>query len=293
MSYKSFRFKEIKAWFNQPYPFYYKGMDLVWVLIIVFLLIFCFDFFFRPFNVNYGEHRMGYFWIAVIHALVPVMVIVLMWGIFRWVHVRYEKWTMGKEMLLVVTLLVFTGIGQWLIRDVIYDNPRNSSLSLLWEEVRHALLVGLLLVSVIIPFNLNRLKARNQSSASLLSGRREKSAENRTVQVVEIDINGTDTLKLDPERFMFARSEGNYLEIFRATPEGIKKELVRMALRSFDEQLKEYPDIMKVHRSYIANLCKVEVVSGNAQGYRLKLTDCEEAVPVSRSFIEAFDRQYK
>ena len=42
--------------------------------------------------------------------------------------------------------------------------------------------------------------------------------------------------------------------------------------------------IVKSHRAFLVNLCAVSKVSGNSQGYRLFLYDCEDSIPVSRAY---------
>lgn len=66
-----------------------------------------------------------------------------------------------------------------------------------------------------------------------------------------------------------------------------------MTLKEFEEQLKAFSFVFKVHRSYIVNLQAIESISGNAQGYVLCIKHFSEgSIPVSRSTIEAFNQVY-
>lgn len=278
---------------QQPYPFYYKGKDLFTVMLVLFLMVWSFDFFFRPFNVNYSEHKMPYYLIAAIHALTPVVVVFILGMVFRMLKVNTESWTMGKEMLFILVLLAISGVGQWLIRDIIYDNPGNWSLYLLWEEVRNALLVGALLTAFIVPLNLNRLRERNiRKALSLQHLKTTDGQPARQEELVDIALPGTESFHVHPFDLLFVRSDGNYLEIYHDSEKDVRKDIIRLALHSLEEQLKLYPNIIRVHRSYIVNLNKVNEVNGNAQGYRLKLAAGEEEVPVSRSYLKEFDKHY-
>jgi len=75
---------------------------------------------------------------------------------------------------------------------------------------------------------------------------------------------------------------------------GFGKLLKRMTLKEFEEQFKFfYPYVFKVHRSYLVNLQTIESISGNAQGYVLRLKNFSEAtIPVSRSKIQEFNRVF-
>jgi len=69
--------------------------------------------------------------------------------------------------------------------------------------------------------------------------------------------------------------------------------LKRLPLKDFEIQLKAYPYILKIHRSYIVNLKAIKFISGNAQGYVLHLKNYpQKTIPVSRSKIKAFNILY-
>ena len=59
---------------------------------------------------------------------------------------------------------------------------------------------------------------------------------------------------------------------------------MRVTLTKIIENLKEYPNIIRCHKSYIINSDYVLDISGNARGYLLKIKFISINVPVSRSF---------
>ena len=65
-----------------------------------------------------------------------------------------------------------------------------------------------------------------------------------------------------------------------------RKHLFRQKIGALERQLNETA-IKRTHRSYLVNLERVTEVSGNAQGYRLKVRDSEREIPLSRSFAPA------
>ena len=65
-----------------------------------------------------------------------------------------------------------------------------------------------------------------------------------------------------------------------------------MPLKELQDQLEEFTYIFKTHRSYLINTHAIESISGNAQGYQLRLKKCSITIPVSRSNIAVFNKMY-
>ena len=64
--------------------------------------------------------------------------------------------------------------------------------------------------------------------------------------------------------------------------------ILRSTLKKAEETLRPFPCFFKSHRAYIINLDKVIHVQGNAQGYKIRLQELEELVPVSRNMNTEF-----
>ena len=286
--------KSLVSFLKQPYPFYFEGRDLFWVCIVIFLMAVFFNYFMQPFNVYVPEHKMDYFWISVIHSATPIVFIVLTALIFKISPKLAEHWNLGKEFLIIFIILLLTGIGQFLIRDIIYNNPNNWSWHYFFEEIINTCLVGMVFAAILIPINLNRLMLKNQRSASLLDINLHPDASTKNFPVLSISTQlKTDDFTLNPSSFLFAKSEGNYVEVFLIENERLEKLIKRIPIKNLETQLQNIPFIFKTHRSYLVNLKHLEEVSGNAQGYKLKLLGLEETVPVSRHSISSFEKRMK
>lgn len=277
---------------RQPYPFYYE--DLKRVFLLLFLLAissFLFTYLFEPFTMNEAEHKVGSLGILLLHAVLPVPIAMVYFFFLNKSAIDIDKWTIGKEFFHLTIILLLIGFANFLLRDFIYTNPDNWSWRYLWEEIRNTFLVGILLLVIILPLNLERLLYRH---LKFLKGLPAQKSIKRKSAIVPIDTPlSSEHFELNMERFLFAKVEGNYLEIFKSSPDGYEKYLKRMTLKEFDEQLSSFPLVLKVHRSYIVNLQAIESISGNATGYELYLTDYSEGtVPVSRSNIQEFNTIY-
>lgn len=278
------------AFLERPYPFYYEGKKLLQIAGMIFLLGMSFNYLLQPFDVNIQEQKMPYFWICLIHSSNPLLVLFSISFVYRFFPKTTDHWKIGKEGLFILLLVFFVGITQFLFRDLIYDNPLNWSWGYLAEEVLHAFLAGLFLGPILILINVNRQQAKNQQKASRISEVMAEVKEINPSAVVSIETEvKSEKFSFDSNRFIYAKAEGNYADIYLTQEQGIHKLTKRISLKNLEAQLRDFPFIIKTHRSVLLNLNCIENVSGNAQGYKVTLKGCEDTVPVSRNYIQSFE----
>ena len=285
---------KVSKFLSQPYPFYYEGRDL-WVIAgLVFFMTFIFTYFFEPFIVYEPEHRVNYFYICLIHSTTPVVILCL-WSLFyKLKNKATEKWNVKREIFFVMIFFLLIGIGQFLIRDIIYDNPDNWSWYYLYEEIRNTFLVGTLFAAILIPLNLNYQFYKNQKQALALFP--FLVSDDVTTHSSSVFIKTqvkNDDFYMVPDDFIFARSDGNYMEVYLMNGNTAEKIVKRLTVKELEAQLCKYPFIMKTHRSYLVNLKGVGTITGNAQGYRLKIKNYNETLPVSRYMISEFNKRFQ
>ena len=275
------------SYLREPYPFYYRNQNFLLFNLFIFAMSAGFNYFFRPFNVYVPEHKMDYFYISLIHSCTPVVISILLFPFFRVPH-REDKWTIGKEIALIALFLFLVGIGQFLIRDLIYDNPDNWSWRYAIEEVRNTFLVGTLFMCLFISFNHNRLQYKNNKKAQSLTVDTTPSTEEQTISILtEVK---ADCFSLHLSAFVCAKAEGNYTDIYVHTTEGTEKLVKRISIKELTQQLEQVTYIIKTHRSYLINLHHIDTITGNAQGYRVTLKNAPITVAVSRNNIAAFEQ---
>ncbi len=278
---------KLASFLSQPYPFYYHSKNLWIIAGILFVMVLFFNYFLEPFEVYIPEHKMGYFWISVIHACTPVVII----GLFSLKKITLlieENWNVQKEILLISLFLLLVGITQFLIRDIIYDNPSNWSWRYFYEEIRNTFLIGSLLVILLTSLNYNRLNLKHIRNAQSIkfSKRGTKEATNSIISIKTQVQSDAFTLNLD--KLLFAKADGNYVELYLIENK-VNKIVKRITLKELELTLKDYPNIFKTHRSYLVNLHHLQSVAGNAQGYKLSLNNYDEKIPVSRNMVQEFD----
>lgn len=283
--------KSLQLFLELPYPFYYEGKKLVQILSVIFLISLFFNYMLQPFDVNTSEHRVNYFWISIIHSISPLLVLLCISFIFKWFPKVTDDWSIKDECVLIFFLILLTGITQFLIRDTIYNNPNNWSWHYFIEEITNTFIAGLFLAPIVISINANRRQSINQLKANRISSmlNEVKERQNDTTITIETEVK-SEKFTFETNHFIYAKAEGNYAEIFLKKEASTQKLIKRIPIKNLETQLSAFPFIIKTHRSILLNLNHIENVTGNAQGYKVKLKDCTDTVPVSRNFIQSFEQ---
>ncbi|HMP91869.1 MAG TPA: LytTR family DNA-binding domain-containing protein [Phnomibacter sp.] len=95
--------------------------------------------------------------------------------------------------------------------------------------------------------------------------------------------NQGEKISFQPEDWVAAEASDNYCKIYLVENSVLKELLFRITLKQIESQLGAHPHLFKSHKSFLINWQHVQGISGNAQGYQLKLGDWGLQVPVSRS----------
>ena len=101
--------------------------------------------------------------------------------------------------------------------------------------------------------------------------------------------NERDRLLLRPDQLRYVESVGNYVEVHWLNASIVQKTVLRTTLKDVATRLASYPQFLRCHRAFLVNLTAVTHTEGNARGYQLTLADIAAPIPVSRSYLDAFD----
>jgi len=243
------------------------------------LFIAFFLWFFEPFDMNVQEYSkleillfgiisFGVFFLA--HTIIPLII----------PNVYKEKnWTIYSQILFYVILSFAIATLNGL-----YINFRND-LSFSWSNylliITQTFAVGIIpiTVSVLFSYYWKYKKIAEQSNA--FNDKLDTIKESQTHQYTIQSNIKNETFIIDDSTFLFAKSSGNYIEVFVADN---PPKTYRMGLSSLEEQLSSNKLMIRCHRSYFVNTTQIIKVAGNAQGLKLWLKD-EEYIPVSRKYL--------
>ena len=107
--------------------------------------------------------------------------------------------------------------------------------------------------------------------------------ENDPDDLVLFEINEDPPIEITPKNLLCIKSKGNQSVIFYKSGRKIKKQLVRKSLKAYTTLLEsKTTKVIRCHKSYIANLNKLDKISGTKKGYKIHIQGIGKAIPVSR-----------
>lgn len=275
---------KITGVFLQPYPFdAHQLTPLRRVIkssaegffIALFLIIF------EPFNINNWQDPNKIYYLIGFGLITTFSTIFLRLAIIPALPTFFneEKWTVGREIITILLLLVIIAIGNFVFLSLVLHDTFSLS-NFFWSFV-FVILIGLFPVSFgVISNYIYQLKKYQKPVA--VKHHTEAEVVSKLELVAE---NGKDTFEVLEANLLFIESADNYAVIHYAEGESLKKELLRSSLTRLEKQIGS-ENIVRCHRSFIVNLNRVEEVTGNAQGYKFHLQPLELIVPVARKYSE-------
>ncbi len=200
-----------------------------------------------------------------------------------------KNWTVGREILWNVFIIIFIAFGNLTYSSWTLGEGFGNVFA--WLGITAA--VGIIPSTVITLLSYNRL-LRKYAATDLHVGREktESTPDLPNWQITFVAENNKDTLIVSVDDLQFIESADNYSEVVYVADNKIRKVLLRGSLTRFEEQA-HHPDIIRCHRSYVVNLRQVESVSGNAQGYKLRLKNYPTPIPVARRYGDIVASYFK
>jgi hypothetical protein len=212
-----------------------------------------------------------------------------------------ETWTTGKQILVITFTVIVIGLVNYCISPFMGGSDL-SLRKLLWYQGT-TVLVGLLPIIIFTLIKQNRLLRKFEQQAATLEKKLQEKLDpdkkneplapppekKNDLSVIELtgDYQGEKIILL-PGELCFISAANNYVKVYFIRKEKVAYSILRMTMKKVEEVLESWPGFFRCHRAYIINLDKVQHVEGNAQGYRVRLTGVEEAIPVSRNLNSEF-----
>lgn len=268
---------KISKYLNRPFPNQIsdkqKWFDTLGIgaVIAVALIIF------QPFGIDnlitdYKFLLLSVF--GIIYAVVNFLYYTISPKIFT-----SNKWTVKNEI--IVSLLVFfvVGVLNWLYA-VAWIPAFTFSIASFVQFQYYTLTFGALPVLFFGLIIENQNLKNTINSANTIN--KAIALQNVVEPVKTIQLNGF-TLKIDD--ILYFNSYQNYIDIVVYQNNSTKKLLHRTTLKQLTAQLVDYPQFVQCHKSFIVNKEKIQRAEGNSQGLTLTLKNCNETIPVSRSYV--------
>lgn len=259
--------KTIQQWLNLPYPAPDTHQARWMMSLMVGVIVFAILMLFQPFGIRSIEGIRtlviaGYGAISTATYLVLSYLIIIL----RALKLINDEWTIFRQICFILILLAVITFSNWQL---------NFSISSVVEVPMYSLrdfkfmtlAVGFLPVIIVIYFREKTLRKQNEETAETLSKKLHKFGKT----IVDLPVA--------PAKFLYAKAEGNYVQIFTCTSVPIT---IRCTMKELEKQYTETGLFIRCHRSYLVHINAISEVSGTASGLVLSLSNGDK-IPVSRA----------
>lgn len=237
-------------------------LSIILAILIVFILVFL-----QPFD-TYGAEMsnknlklLGYS-ICVIQPILFIHVFEEFWFKFS-----SKKWYVYQELIILFFGVLLISISSYLYSTKIINN--------LEVEPKHimewSISFGLPFVPIFIP-----LWAYLRFKFSIIIIK-PIFFQNKN-EIIIIGNNQNEEIKFLEEKFIMAKAQANYVDVYYLKDELLEKRMIRSTLSNI---IKKIPSAEQIHRSYIVNPSQIKKISGNTRKGNVTLNHINENIPIS------------
>jgi two-component system, LytTR family, response regulator len=279
------RLGKLKEVVDKPYPYVDSGWKSA---VVVGFCIFLFLYIFQPLGLNQFPgnkflYTLGFGFITVVCLLFDY------WLLNFFLKQVKILWTVWCEIIWDIFFLSTIALGNGIYNSAVgfffFKQDNLQPLQLL-NAFLVTFPVGILFVIVFALIKNARLKAQQK----------EETVDCNPAEMNDPDfISISSANKKDPDvvlsvgNILYIESMGNLLKIhYLSGGTNVATRVIRNTLKNLAAL--EHPDLYRCHRSFVLNLHKINQVSGNSNGYMVKLIHVEGEIPVSRKYAADFIR---
>ena len=117
------------------------------------------------------------------------------------------------------------------------------------------------------------------------SGESATTPSDTTQPPATIVLTGTtsETVTLHTYDLLYIEAVGNYVKVCQLCDGKVHTDMLRATSKQMEDDLKDYPMIVRCHRAFLVNLRQVEKIVSKGGSMQLVMKHIHEAIPVSRS----------
>lgn len=246
----------------------------------VCLGIFLFLLFFQPFEPQTIEFNSKLLVLAgfggitlILLAIMRLLLPALLPGIFL-----TDKWNTTKESYYDFIFVVLNTVAYSFFARYVGKVAINFHVVTILSIISIAAIVIMVVTS-----NYHHLK--QQVLAPYKEADSEETIDPKNTEVVFESDNKSDFFKLYLEDLILIKSASNYVELVYKKEGEVQKRLLRSTMKTTEQLLKNYSDLIRCHRSCIVNKDYIKEVSKNGDGLVLELFDYSSKIHVSRQYV--------
>lgn len=285
--------EKLFAVLKKKYPRHYIFRKPLSGMLVLALTNFGFLELYRPVmahqagDLSYSLTMAIYSFLSAVFVLLLVRIL----NSFRF-FAENEKWTVLKELLAIVIILLGMGVAIYLTGFLIETPAQRWNWPTFLDSCKNSFLIGIIPLLVISLLNFRYLLPRSDWVEQDINTAipRQESAE----ELIHIKSKlKKEELSFLPGQLIYISSDGNYTDFYLDLDKGITKMTIRNSISNIEDQLSEISFIIRTHRAFIVNLRKVSKKQGNALGYKLTMEGVSQQLPVSRQKTGEFDQELK
>jgi hypothetical protein len=279
----------ISKWLNKRYPQNYIIKNpLIGSLVFLVFCIF-FVIIYKPLQT----HESRFFSYNLTVAVYCFIVTIPLYGLLKILKsIKFfsdpEDWTVLKELLSVVISLIGMGITVYFSGFLLEPPSQRWNLITFFDSLLSAFLIFVVPLSFFSIINYRYLMVSDIIKQFNTEAYSKSSGEPEELIRIESQLK-KEELSFYPNQFIYAESDGNYTTFHLKLENQIKRKIIRNSISNIEQQLSTIPFLFRTHRAFIVNVKMIDSQKGNSLGYRLKLSDIDNEIPVSRQKTRDFD----
>jgi len=267
---------------NKKYPFIDNLMTNVKLIIAISLGIFLFLLFFQPFQLRNPDFNNRLIILATFGAITMVLL-----SIFRIIipsifskTFSEEKWTLKKEILIDFLFLSTNSVAFSFFARFVGRVPITFHIVIIIVIITLCAVAALVLVT-----EFHSLKKQLEDLSPSESEEEDETGLEEPAEIEFDSENKSEYFHLLTEQIIFIKSANNYIEVVYKSDDKVSKRLIRSTLKSTEDLLSKYPQMIRCHRSFIVNKNCIQKVRKGNDGLILKLYDYAPEIHVSRQYV--------
>jgi hypothetical protein len=284
------RLNRVIRYLLQKYPY----EENKWRIIVpISLFIAFFMVIFQPFGLSDFNFNFKYLFLAGYGLVTLVVLIGVNVGLPSLFPATFneEKWTVGREILFFLLILFSIGLANLIYSTFFLEFRLTISSILIFQAF--TLAVGIIPLAMLTLIKQSYLSRKNRETAERINvGLHPFTVSpNPGKSVLLASDSGKEELSLSSGDLLFIKSDGNYITAGFLKNGRFQSALYRNTMKYAEEQLADFPEFFRSHRSWIVNTSRISRVSGNSQGLRLSLEGYPEEIPVARNLTAGFRKK--
>lgn len=291
---------------NKPYPFSFQPLRRIKQIVPVGLCVFLFFVLYNPFGNNSAENiTISAYMVscAGFAALLSTVLIPLSFPKYfnedKWTLKRNLVWVLWINVIFLIILFLASNIYVIVRYNSFNDFTLEKFLWYLYIQFIFGIPLGVIVnlvnqyyllkkhLKIAKNINVTVEKERFEQLQTSLKSDKQKNCPKHELRLLEFEIDKFNKVSFGVDKLIFVEALGNYITISYYHQEN-RKITIRETISNIDQKIGASKLIYKPHRSYLVNLQNIENVSGDSQGLKIHLKDCDKVIPVSRNKTKEF-----